>query len=98
MNAIEKLMASGCHEKKTIFIGASMSEPHTSELNGNFCVCVCLSVSYVLVLVLTRKMVPITGRASSFLEFFFFVCTLIERKRRMGRQNNYRAINLPKVI
>ena len=21
-------------------IGASMSEPHTSELNGNFCVCV----------------------------------------------------------
>ena len=54
----------------TIFlVGASMSEPHTSELNGNFrvcvcvcvcvCLCVCLSVSYVLVLVLTRKMVPI---------------------------------------
>ena len=47
----------------------------------------------------TRKMVPITGRASSFLDFFcFFVCTLIERKRRRERQNNYRAINLPKVI
>ena len=30
-------------------IGASMSEPRTSELNGNFCVCVC-TVSYVLVL------------------------------------------------
>ena len=29
----------------------------------------------------TRKMVPITGGASSFLEFFL-VCTLIERKRR----------------
>ena len=50
-----------------LLIGASMSEPHTSELNGNFCVCVCvcLSVSYVLVLVLTRKMVPIKGRASA---------------------------------
>ena len=40
------------------FIVASMSEPHTSELNGIFfvcvcvCVCVCLSVSYIPVLVL----------------------------------------------
>ena len=25
-------------------IGASMSEPHTSELNGNFFVCVCVCV------------------------------------------------------
>ena len=33
---------------------------------------------------ITRKMVPITGRASSFLENILFVCTLIERKRRRG--------------
>ena len=31
-------------------IGASMSEPHTSELNGKKNLCVCLSLSYVLVL------------------------------------------------
>ena len=42
-------------------IGASMSEPHTSELNGNFCVCVCVcvSVSYVLVLVLINLFIRI---------------------------------------
>ena len=52
---------------------------------------------WAVLLNITRKMVPITGRASSFLEYFF-VCTLIERKRRMWRQNNnYRATNLPKV-
>ena len=41
-------------------------------------------------------MVPITRRVSSFL--VFFVCKLIERRRRKGRQNNNRSINLPKVI
>ena len=30
-------------------IGVSMSEPHTSELNGNFCVCVCVCVSVCIV-------------------------------------------------
>ena len=46
----------------------------------------------------TRKMVPITGRASSFLEFLFNECMLIERKRRRGRlNNNYRAINFPRL-
>ena len=54
------------------------------------------AVENILCNKLTRKMVSITGRASSFLEF---LCTLIERKRRRGRQNNnYRAIKLPKVI
>ena len=42
--------------KYTTIIGASMTEPYTSELNGIFfffvCVCVCVCVSYVLVLVL----------------------------------------------
>ena len=53
----------------------------------------------IIYIIITRKMVPITGRASSFLENILFVCTLIERKRRRGRQNkNYRAINLPNVI
>ena len=28
-------------------IGASISEPHTSELNGNLCVCVCVCVGIV---------------------------------------------------
>ena len=47
----------------------------------------------------TRKMVPITGRASSFLDNILLVWSLIERKRRRGRQyKNYRAINLPIVI
>ena len=46
----------------------------------------------------TRKMVPITGERAHSLNFFFYVCTLIERKRRRGRQNNnYRAINLLKA-
>ena len=49
-------------------------------------------------------MVPITGRASSFL--VFFVCMLeagvfknkIERRRRWRKRNNNRPIKLPKVI
>ena len=47
---------------------------------------------------LARKMVPITGRASSFLEKILLVCTLIKRKRRRRQNENYRAINLPIVI
>ena len=43
----------------------------------------------------TKKMFPITRRASSFL--VFFVCTLTERSGS-GREENNRRINLPKVI
>ena len=41
---------------------------------------------------MTRKMVPITGRASSFFEFLF-VCMHVNRKEEEGgrQNNNYRA-------
>ena len=42
-------------------------------------------------------MVPIPRRASSFL-VVVFVYMLIERRKRRGRQNNNRPINLPKVV
>ena len=51
----------------------------------------------VPVIIITRKMVPIPRRASSFLVVFFFVYMLIERRKMRGRQNNNRPINLPKV-
>ena len=48
----------------------------------------------------TRKIVPITRRASSFLENILYVRTSgfknkIERRKRRSRQNNNRPINLP---
>ena len=48
----------------------------------------------LVVSVITRKMVPITGRASSFLVFLEFST---KSNRVEGRQNN-RPINLPKVL
>ena len=56
----------------------------------------CWSSAFCINRNITRKMVPITGRASSFL--VFFVCTLTERRTRSGREDNNRRINLPKVI
>ena len=43
-----------------------------------------------------EKWFPLQGERTHYLNFF--VCMLIERKRRKGRQNNNRLINLPKVI
>ena len=58
-----------------------------------FCVCVCACGLFNTL----EKWFPLQGeRAHSLL---LFVCTLIERRRRKGRQNNnYRAINLPKAV
>ena len=48
--------------------------------------------------VLLEKWFPLQGERAHSLNFCLFECMLIERKRRRGRlNNNYRAINFPRL-
>ena len=46
----------------------------------------------------TRKMVPITGRASSFLEFLFIWMYVNRKEEELGETEQLQSYQFPKVI